>query len=677
MAQQTDEQLRQEATVITTETTPGANTANRVGTMFTNSIDSKINNDVISADTALGTSDSLIPTQNAVKVYADGLVVGLLNDRGGFAPDTTPVGTYPTSGGSGEGGTILKGDIWFMTRNGYLGNTAVSTGASVRALINSPDDATDADWNILNTGVGFTPENVANKSTNVALGTSNILYPTQNAVRQYVVNQSFAKTDASSDNTFLSDNTFNGNTAFNGSVNINNSFTTSNFPMSINGITGTAGQILTSQGGADAPTWETNTAATLGGNNTFTNTNQFNDTVQFNEEVTLDGGVVISSVLSAGGAGTTGQVLTSQGGSAAPIWANAGNPSGWSLTGNAGTTPGTNFIGTTDTQDLVFKTNNTERLRINAGGTITTAKSVLVYTSGSGAVSMSVSPFTKGNLNISNGTGDGTVRAENLTTSRIYQLPDASGTLALTSDIPTSSGWGLTGNTGTNPAVNFIGTTDNKNLVFKTNNAESLRIESEGDIYSKKDITIVADSSSTQTRINVIQASGGFYSASMGQNTSRGGYLQINGSSTGFNEGVLLAQNLTASRTYQLPDASGTLALEAYTVYSVILTYDGTTIYKSVLKNTIGDGTGNGTTDINWVSNLGSFLQAQMTSNPFTANKTVVLTAGSYYASPNLYNVFGKRNSSSLVVLNSHRTSDGAISSSVMNDFFVEIRVYP
>lgn len=35
----------------------------------------------------------------------------------------------------------------------------------------------------------------------------------------------------------------------------------------------------------------------------------------------------------------------------------------WLLTGNAGTTAGTNFLGTTDAQDLVFKTNNTEWVR--------------------------------------------------------------------------------------------------------------------------------------------------------------------------------------------------------------------------------------------------------------------------------------------------------------------------
>ena len=37
----------------------------------------------------------------------------------------------------------------------------------------------------------------------------------------------------------------------------------------------------------------------------------------------------------------------------------------WTLTGNAGTTAGTNFLGTTDYEDIVIKTYDTERLRIN------------------------------------------------------------------------------------------------------------------------------------------------------------------------------------------------------------------------------------------------------------------------------------------------------------------------
>ena len=40
----------------------------------------------------------------------------------------------------------------------------------------------------------------------------------------------------------------------------------------------------------------------------------------------------------------------------------------WHITGNSGTNPPTNFLGTTDAKILVFKTNNTERMRINATG---------------------------------------------------------------------------------------------------------------------------------------------------------------------------------------------------------------------------------------------------------------------------------------------------------------------
>ena len=71
MAQKTDAQLTSEANVIKNETTAGANTANRVGTMFIDSIDSKINIDAISTDTSLGTSNTLVPSQNAVKTYVD------------------------------------------------------------------------------------------------------------------------------------------------------------------------------------------------------------------------------------------------------------------------------------------------------------------------------------------------------------------------------------------------------------------------------------------------------------------------------------------------------------------------------------------------------------------------------------------------------------------------------
>jgi hypothetical protein len=67
-----------------------------------------------------------------------------------------------------------------------MNGNAVLVGYSVRALINNAGVATDANWSISNVGIGFVPENVANKSTDVNLGTSDVYYPSQNAVKTYV-----------------------------------------------------------------------------------------------------------------------------------------------------------------------------------------------------------------------------------------------------------------------------------------------------------------------------------------------------------------------------------------------------------------------------------------------------------------------------------------------------------
>ncbi|MDD5150921.1 MAG: hypothetical protein PHC28_10670 [Flavobacterium sp.] len=50
---------------------------------------------------------------------------------------------------------------------------------------------------------------------------------------------------------------------------------------------------------------------------------------------------------------------------------NSSLSSDWNLTGNAGTTPGTDFVGTTDAQDLVLKTNATSRINVTSAGVTT------------------------------------------------------------------------------------------------------------------------------------------------------------------------------------------------------------------------------------------------------------------------------------------------------------------
>jgi len=50
---------------------------------------------------------------------------------------------------------------------------------------------------------------------------------------------------------------------------------------------------------------------------------------------------------------------------ALPVWTIFSTGNSWLLTGNAGTTPGTNFMGTTDDNDVIFKRNNTQAGLLN------------------------------------------------------------------------------------------------------------------------------------------------------------------------------------------------------------------------------------------------------------------------------------------------------------------------
>lgn len=62
--------------------------------------------------------------------------------------------------------------------------------------------------------------------------------------------------------------------------------------------------------------------------------------------------------------------------SGSPVWTKlvtggAGNGTFWGVTGNSGTTAGTNFVGTTDEEDLVLKTNGTSRVNVTSDGITT------------------------------------------------------------------------------------------------------------------------------------------------------------------------------------------------------------------------------------------------------------------------------------------------------------------
>jgi hypothetical protein len=111
--------------------------------------------------------------------------------------------------------------------------------------------------------------------------------------------------------------------------------------------------VLSIAGNADITTSAANGVITLGDTATSSNT----------------GGTIVkrdaSGNFSAGGAGLTGLNASQLTTGAVPILA-LGNA--WTTAGNAGTTSGANFVGTTDNQPLEFRTYNTRALRLDDVG---------------------------------------------------------------------------------------------------------------------------------------------------------------------------------------------------------------------------------------------------------------------------------------------------------------------
>ncbi len=90
------------------------------------------------------------------------------------------------------------------------------------------------------------------------------------------------------------------------------------------------------------------------------------------------------------------------------------------------------------------------------------------------------------------------------------QITDANGCMTeagVNIQGPEREDWTMTGNAATDPAFNYLGTTDNKDLVFRSNNIERLKIKGSGQIEVKS--TLKVDSSSTDSLRSVFVDSQG------------------------------------------------------------------------------------------------------------------------------------------------------------------------
>jgi len=153
------------------------------------------------ADIGADVAGAAAAAQTAAESYADSLVVGLWDDRGTY---NASGGAYPSSGGSGSGGAIKKGDIWTVSVAGTLPTSqAVEVGDTVRALVDGATN-TQADWAIGQNNIGYVAENSANKATSMTGNeTSNVFYLTAKAVYDWAITTFIMHSSSTAANDFL------------------------------------------------------------------------------------------------------------------------------------------------------------------------------------------------------------------------------------------------------------------------------------------------------------------------------------------------------------------------------------------------------------------------------------------------------------------------------------------
>ena len=79
-----------------------------------------------------GTPESFSATWSQLKEW---IQLGLFDDRGNY---DASVDLYPSTGGSGAAGAVLKGDVWFVTVAGTIDGVDIPVGSSLRALDDAP-----------------------------------------------------------------------------------------------------------------------------------------------------------------------------------------------------------------------------------------------------------------------------------------------------------------------------------------------------------------------------------------------------------------------------------------------------------------------------------------------------------------------------------------------------------
>lgn len=210
-----------------------------------------------------------------------------------------------------------------------------------------------------------------------------------------------------------------------------------------------------------------------------------------------------------------------------------------------------------------------------------------------------------------------------------------------------NSNWSLTGNNGTNPATNFLGTIDGQPLVMKTNNNEAMRIDASGNIgigtnnptaKLNVDGTVKLENLASGTNeldVLVLAADGSVYKRTMSSSAFVNAIQAINGIQTkqlsitaqaSDTSNNVLVQNRTSDSTIAifLPVQDGTAG--ASKPYGFLTYTDWQKIQNSVTDVQIGTVAGSSSVNGATVSRSGDVITITLT--PADATNPGIVTAG-------------------------------------------------
>jgi hypothetical protein len=304
----------------------------------------------------------------------------------------------------------------------------------------------------------------------------------------------------------------------------------------------------------------------------------------------------------------------------------------WGVSGNAGTTS-SNFIGTTDSQDLIFKANNSEKMRIKTTGNIGVGTSVP-------AASLDVTGpvIFRNNLRLYGATtGYVGLQASGSSNNVTWSLPSADGTSGqvLTtngllglfwSTISSSGGGGLTyrlesgsftavagefikstgaSATGTLPTASGV---TNQRVKLKYSGSGSLTVNTTGGelidawasgnivLYSGESMGFISDGTNWLIEDRALKAGNSDIYTNVGGDItiSSGGFLRYNATPAVIHKGVTITQDATAGIKITC-DRYGyvTLVVNQDLTYSTgfaLRLYKNGTPYRSAHSSATGSG---------------------------------------------------------------------------------------